>query len=330
MASRTDNETINQHFISGVEQRLNASNPAASPQKQRIFEFEIADRDARILRLRNERGRTIGSNLSIFDLFSFDVGPDPRIRANFEDLFQKYERSIPGLTAAVLESTAISQKVPEQQVYELFVAKMLNFLRNPYSVAKVLNTFEALTAVHPTNPKVIRAYHRILTGQKPQQKHLCKTLGITNDEYGAWLRILFLLLEELMDGSPNLLEYTLQQLFYSKNSHTAVNIYQFDTERCLLSDRGVSNPIPAEHGLVLDFNLRDNAFIRYCFFEYNGSLVRPPAHVLESVRLGPKMIFLQHERNNLEMLRVFHHRIVDQAHGHVFCAGKTPFGVTLI
>lgn len=34
------NDTVNQHFISQVEQRLNALNPAAKNRNQRICEFE--------------------------------------------------------------------------------------------------------------------------------------------------------------------------------------------------------------------------------------------------------------------------------------------------
>jgi len=34
------------------------------------------------------------------------------------------------------------------------------------------------------------------------------------------------------------------------------------SERCLLSDRGFSSPIPEDKHLVFDFNLRSDAFVR--------------------------------------------------------------------
>ena len=70
------NQTKNQHFISQIEQRLNASNPEAAPAKQRIYEFEIVDRDCRVLRLSGSRGRPVANNLSMRDLFTFDIAKD--------------------------------------------------------------------------------------------------------------------------------------------------------------------------------------------------------------------------------------------------------------
>jgi hypothetical protein len=45
-ASRTDPHglTKNHHVVSQVEQRLNALNSGARPENQRIYEFEIVDR----------------------------------------------------------------------------------------------------------------------------------------------------------------------------------------------------------------------------------------------------------------------------------------------
>jgi hypothetical protein len=52
---------------------LNALNPNACPENQRIYEFESVDRDRREVRLTRKNGRPIADNLSMFDLFSFDV-----------------------------------------------------------------------------------------------------------------------------------------------------------------------------------------------------------------------------------------------------------------
>jgi hypothetical protein len=75
-------QTKHQHYISQVEQRLNTSTPDAKPENQRIFAFDLLDRDARIARLTHPRGRPIASNLSMYDLYSFDVDKDAVTRAN--------------------------------------------------------------------------------------------------------------------------------------------------------------------------------------------------------------------------------------------------------
>ena len=82
--------TKNQHFVSQVEQRFNALNPAALPENQRIYEFEIVDRDEHQVRLVTLKGRRISNSLSMFDLFSFDVA-DSGVRANLERVFGNYE-----------------------------------------------------------------------------------------------------------------------------------------------------------------------------------------------------------------------------------------------
>ena len=93
------NDTRHQHFVSQGEQRLNALNPQADPRNQRIYSFEVVNRESYSLALENPTGRVIGSNLSLSDLFSFDVPGDSRLRLNFESLFQKYEGYIDGAYA---------------------------------------------------------------------------------------------------------------------------------------------------------------------------------------------------------------------------------------
>lgn len=91
-----DNATRQQHFISQMEQRLNASNPAANPENQRIYEFKVVDREQHVLELTDVRGKSIAKTLSMFDLFSFDVDKNSDTRANFEAVFYRYESRLAG------------------------------------------------------------------------------------------------------------------------------------------------------------------------------------------------------------------------------------------
>lgn len=132
----------NQHFVSQVEQRLNAVNPNARVKNQRIYEFDIVDRERYQVRLLKSEGRLISGSLSMFDLFSFDVA-DSGLRANFEEAFGVYEGRIRDLTVKLLEAHAARSNAVSQELFDLFVAKMVNFVRNPYSVAKVLGPVSA-------------------------------------------------------------------------------------------------------------------------------------------------------------------------------------------
>jgi hypothetical protein len=97
-----ENDTRNQHFVTQGEQRLNALNPMADPKNQRIYSFEVVDRENYKLALEIPAGRSISKTLSLFDLFSFDVSGESRLRLNFETLFQKYEGYIKDHTQSLL------------------------------------------------------------------------------------------------------------------------------------------------------------------------------------------------------------------------------------
>jgi len=83
--------TKRQHFISQIEQRLNAVNPEAKPENQRIYQFDVVDRKRHVVSISDAKGRVISNTLTMFDLFSFDVHEGGVVRANFEDAFSRYE-----------------------------------------------------------------------------------------------------------------------------------------------------------------------------------------------------------------------------------------------
>ncbi|MDR3570607.1 MAG: hypothetical protein P4L81_00180 [Candidatus Pacebacteria bacterium] len=321
--------TKNQHFISQVEQRLNTCNPGARPANQRIYEFKIEDRDERILRLTNAKGNLIENNLSMLDLFSFDVDRD--IRLNFEEAFGRYEAQIRANTKSILLAHATGSSEISAEVFNLFVAKLMNFIRNPYSIAKVLNTFGLVADHHPTDPVVYDAYVRILTGRKPHQEYLCNELGISDDQYKTWLRLMFMLLTPMADGFPNFLEASQRSLFEAKTHEVIVHVHKYDEHKCLLSDRGFSSPIDQNLHLSFDFNLTSSAFIRYVFLDYKTVLGGElPESIRRGLELGPKLVKVSYQSNDLPALDIFHRRVIEQSYKNVYCSGKTAYGATIL
>jgi len=61
-------------------------------------------------------------------------------------------------------------------VLNLFVSKFINFLHNPYSVKKVLNSIAPILNYVPTDPELLKQYRAILAGGRPHQEHLCSWL----------------------------------------------------------------------------------------------------------------------------------------------------------
>jgi len=159
-----------------VEQRLNACNPGALPENQRIYEFEVVVRENHVLRLAKEKGRSIEHNLSMLDLFTFDTGKDSDLRRNFEEAFWRYESLLYENTQSVLKAYAERRGEIKDELFTLFVAKLANFTRNPYSIPKAINTFGRFSNAHPTNPAIYDAYVRTMLGRHPI-KHICATVS---------------------------------------------------------------------------------------------------------------------------------------------------------
>tara|TARA_R110002020_G_scaffold117006_1_gene267700 strand:- start:770 stop:1198 length:429 start_codon:yes stop_codon:yes gene_type:complete len=138
------NETKQQHFISAYEQGLNSLNPnALKRSNKKIYSFTLKDRQSQSFKLDNQKGTSIDSSLSAFDLYSFDM-IDKDIRLNFEDLFKKYESLLEINTTSLLSKILKKDNNVKDEIYYLFFIKFLNFIRNPYCINKVFNTFPYL------------------------------------------------------------------------------------------------------------------------------------------------------------------------------------------
>jgi hypothetical protein len=165
---------------------------------------------AGVLELESRNGRSIDNSLSLFDLFSFDVSRDSDIRMNFEALFQRYETSIETYTRRLLATLSSGTNEVREEVIGLFAANLLNFIRNPYSIKKMMNTFPKVGTYAPVDP--LNSYRRMLGGKKPQQTYLCSQLGIGDGDYIEWLRALFILLIPAKQAHPNVFEHIVKSL----------------------------------------------------------------------------------------------------------------------
>ncbi len=327
--------TAQQHFVSRAEQSLNAANPAADDENLRIFSFSVTDREAFKVSLDSDRGRAIASTLVLRDLFSFDVIERDGNRFNLEALFGKYESRIQRHTLELLRKLQAGETDIKAEILDLFVAKFVNFLRNPYSVKKVLNSITPIFNYVPTDPEVLRQFRAVLDGKKPQQEFLCAQLGITPLEYRNWLAALFLLLVELGPDEPLLLEGIVKGLYEDPSNEVGVYVHQYSGEhldkRCLLSDRGYSMPASESEHLSFSFNLSADAFISYVFINVATSAregIRPD--IMELFLKRKKNVSVRHLTNDLPMLALYNQRCVYQCHQTVYCSSRTLYGVDCI
>ncbi len=301
---------------------MNAIDPLVDKDKQRIYEFEILSNTAGAMRLGTAQSRKISKNMSMLDLFSFDVDKNLALRQNFEALFQRYEAEVDRNTSSLLTKLAAGDYAVSDEVVNIYTAKLMNFARNPFSVVKILNTFGELANYTPQDPAAFALFNKVLNGRREHEKHLCKKLNITDVQYNSWLRMLFNMLVELKPGFRSLFDETVRSVFTSKQFGLAVLVCTYSTPKCLLSDRAMTTNIESERANGFDFNLNSRAFIRYIVMDRTPQSIpewMPPEAIERWMNSNlPITMYREHDHENL--LRSFNMNVVAQSHSHVFCA----------
>ena len=322
--------TKNQHFLPQVEQRLNAINPQARSKNQKIYSFSIQDRDSCTVSIDSEIGVSICKNLSLNDLFSFDVLGKEASKYNFEKLFHSYEVIIKANTESLLSKIHSPKTDVKLEIFNIFRSKFLNFIRNPYSIKKILNTFSELKSVIPTDPIHLANFNRVLNGNKPQQDHLCEQLGITKNDYEYWLATIFFLLNSMRADQPNFLDRLIKSIYENPNRLVRVCVYTYDDEKCLLSDRGYNTYVGGNSEMVWEFNLCSYAFIRYVFEDVDAYIPEfITKKTIDFFKSMPKSISVESMHNDLAVLEIYNKHTVSFCHEHVFGASKEYEGVTV-
>ena len=316
------NKTRIQHFLPQTEQRLNAINPLAEKNKQRIYEFEILSKKAGAMRLRKARSRPISSNLAMLDLFSFDVDKNRPLRQNFEALFSRYEAKVEKNTESLLMKLVAGNNDVCDELVNIYSAKLMNFARNHYSVEKILNTFGGLANYIPQDHAARALFNKILNGRRAHERHLCRALNITTAQYERWLQMLFNMLVELKPGLPSLFEETVQNLFTSKQFTLAVLVCTYNTPKCLLSDRAMTTNVESDRADGFDFNLNSRAFIRYIAMDRTPPSIPAwmPPEALQMFMNSDLPITLYRKHEDEGLLRSFNMNVIAQSHSRVFCA----------
>lgn len=320
--------TINQHFLPQVEQRLNAINPSAKNENQKIYSFSLIDRESPSIRIDSKKGFKISNTLSLSDLFSFDVLGKEATRYNFEKLFYPYEANIKSNTESLISKLTCPNADVKSEIFNIFLAKFINFVRNPYSIQEILKTFASLKNVYPTNPIHYKNFVRVLNGRKPHQSYLCEQLNISEEEYRDWLAIIFLSLTSFEENQPKFLEQMIKELYEDPERYIGVMIYTYDDKTCLLSDRGYSIPSPENKHMIWDFNLYSHGFIRYAFSDLEAVTRKGTSqHIVEKYKASPKSIKVYHESNDLSALEQYNRHVVYQCYKNVFNSSSECYGI---
>ncbi|MGQ6335425.1 hypothetical protein ACUNEH_12905 [Serratia sp. IR-2025] len=330
-----DNLTRNQHFISQTEQRSNCIDESRPKDKQRIFKFEIADRENSIVRLTNTEGVKIKANLSFNDLFSFDV-KSSRLRKNLEGFFQKFEMDLVPATDLLISESKVNSgsDVLKGAAERVFKAKFMGWIRNPYLIAKTINMFKGLLGMHPTDPLLLAHFSDIRGGTKPHLAGVCAAFGVTSEQYFQWLEILFLALMTPPGAKKSILESTVEKIVESKGIMGHLIVVTFDDIpgcRVAVPDTGyLQGTNDPNHNMFL-FNLSRSAFALFSVVDLSKqTLVTISQRMRGQVESFNIKFSAQHHHNNMRLLERFNVLAAYQAHSHIFCADPKIFGISTI
>jgi hypothetical protein len=170
-----------------------------------------------------------------------------------------------------------------------------------------------------------------MTGRQPHQAHLCHELGISDDQYKTWLRLLFMLLTPMTDGVTNFLEDSIKRLFEAEGHAILVHIHKYTKQRCLLSDRSFSSPIDQQEHMAFDFNLCAHAFIRFAFLDHKTALGRKlPEAIRRGLQRGPKPVYVTYYTDDLQALDIFHRRVIEQSNKKVYCSARAVYSASVL
>jgi len=325
------NSTINQHFVSQAEQRLNSINPNVNKNSSRIYSFKVVDRELNKVLLESQNGVKIRYNLSMNDLFSYSFDNE-NIRSNLENAFGKYETNVMTLTRDLLDK--IERKIDvKRELVELLLVKFLNFIRNPFSIKKVLNTLGDITKFQPTDLELLKEYQLIENSSKPHLDDICRDLNVTKDEYIKWLKTIFLVLVKIPNVEINMLEHLIKVLLEDKSQAMAFGIYIYNDDKyknkVCLSDRSwVQGGSESESDLVMEFNLSSSVILKFASISVISSVPdNVPSSYMEYFNRMPKQIKYYIINDDPDILKYYNLRAVYQCHSRVYCASKKIWGL---
>lgn len=317
------NEKRNHHFIAQVEQVFHAR--SAEVKAKKINRFKVINKEKLKIKKTTKKGTTIANNLSFEDLYCFDFLSREQ-QYNFEDTFGRYESVYKDL----IEKVIYSDEDSDNSYLDLFTYKWMNIIRNPFCIQDVLSMFGGMLKFVPTDPKLLTVYNHVEQGNKPQEQRVCEYFYITKSEYTSWLKLLFLVLSVNNDG-VNLLESFTRAIFYEKESSLNIFLFSLNEKNTVFSDVGFVS-INQDAHLSYAFPLTDSHYIVYGFTnldEFIAILEQEKgfslSHIHAFVKSKPKEVRVKKITDDLERLKSFNVRMVEQSCQHVFSKATNPF-----
>ncbi|MDV7581570.1 hypothetical protein R4795_15190 [Acinetobacter baumannii] len=326
-----NNETRNQHYISQVEQKLNCIDPSLPKKRRRIYKFNLIDREQLTSELVNPNGVRIKKNLSFNDLYTFDVFSD-NSRNNFESFFGKYEDKIEETTNNIISKLKNEESILIEELKVLIFSKIMNFIRNPFCIEKILNTYGELSTVSPNETNLRMEFQKITKENIHVSRDVLSRLNISEDQYIDWLKVLFNFFSVKI-GEKFLGEMFIDKMLDVDNKRIHLTLYTYQSEYCLLSDRSFVDFGPAlpKDFFCFAFNLNKNTFISFKIYEntienlkalfpHLVPLIDNLNKEVDVISLMPPRIEILVVKDNIEALKGYNTQVIYQCHSSFYCS----------
>lgn len=319
-----EKNTMNQHYISVAEQRLNQSNPEITNRKNReIISFDLIDREAFHIKLSEDFAPKAVENLKYIDLFTFGILDDGN-RLCFENLFNRLECDLIEHTNHLLDSKEDEFK---HFIY-VFKSKLMNMIRNPFCIKKTLKSFGDISGYIPVDESLKEYFNRIDEYDIPI--NILNDFDVNELEYRKWLKIIFLMITPLYENKYILDIFAESYFEYDKFFHI-IKICKFTESVCLLSDRSyidLSALFADSGGISFGFNLRSDAFIYIAFFKNDIeqmiiNLLQGDQGLIDKYSKLTQLqysIEIDRDPTDIKVLENFNKQAIYQCHKNVFAA----------
>mgnify|MGYP000996415291 CR=1 FL=1 len=317
----------NQHYISVSEQKLNSIDGSIQERdKIKVYSFDLVDREEHKISLSALCEKKAVKNLSYFDLYTFEL-LDGGQRHCFERLFRRLEDVVGICTNKILDGSEFTV----DDFLNVFKAKILNMIRNPFCIEFTLNNFKQLSGSYPVNQELKAYYDKIDMHTIPVETLI--EFNVSEEKYKQWLKIIFLMITPLHD-QKYILDNIAENFLNLEKYYHIINICKFTNEVCLLSDRGyvnLSSLFNQSNGLCFGFNLRRDAFIYLTFLPNDLEMITKQLSIPfnksmidEFKAIGIKTIqsslSIQCHVNNKELLKSYNRHAIYQCAKNVYAA----------
>lgn len=333
------NKTTNQHFISQAEQKLNSLNPAAERKRRKIYRFSIIDRDVFKLKCDRQSGVKIEKNLSEYDLFTYFINDDG-LRHNLENVFNDYESSVLSSTQNLMCKLEKGSRDITYEITNLLLYKLMNFIRNPHCIEKVLNTFEPFIGKYPLEPSLLTEFKLIKRSNKNNIGHLANRFSVSDESLLKWIKLLFLMLMRIPNSDLNIIESVLKNLLEDKSFIKVFQLNYYDDvthdKKVCMSDKAWVQ-LSEDDGdvLAMQFNISSKLLMTFCMSKIESSItdkIKPniSEDVMNVLKKNLSKITCKYIENDMDFLAQYNRRAIYQSKEHVFCAAKSVWGAEVI